>query len=252
MPKFYIHVLRDPRDSIPIYVGKGKGRRAYAHLNGGTHNPMLERVRKKCVALGLFFKPEIIARLDDEAEAFAKEKEKIAWYGRRDLKRGLLTNLTDGGEGTSGAIVSLERRLKIGATHRGKILSVETLGKISVSLKAAFAKPGMKAKKSATSKAVWAIPGMKGRQSAAAKAMRAIPGTKEKQSAAAKAKWADPVYRERQSAAPKAKWGADMKAKCSARSKAMWADPVYREKWETKRIAAAKATWANRMTALGF
>lgn len=47
---------------------------------------------------------------DDACEL---EKILISWYGRKDLKTGILCNLTDGGEGGYGAIVSETTREKM-------------------------------------------------------------------------------------------------------------------------------------------
>jgi NUMOD3 motif len=128
MSKFYVYVIYDPRDSIPIYVGKG--RRAYEHLNG-AENPILEKVRKKIESLGLKLNFKIIARFESEAEAFAKERERVAFYGRRNLKRGLLCNLTDGGDGMSGLIMPPGANEKRAAAHRGKKRSPEARAKMS-------------------------------------------------------------------------------------------------------------------------
>ena len=70
--------------------------------------------------------------------ACEKEKEFILLYGRKDLKLGTLVNMTNGGEGTFGLIVSEESRIKISESERGinnhfygKNLSKEHRDKIS-------------------------------------------------------------------------------------------------------------------------
>ena len=54
---------------------------------------------------------------ESETEAFKKEKELIVKYGRKDLKTGILCNLTEGGEGTS--CVSPESVRRRAEKHRG-------------------------------------------------------------------------------------------------------------------------------------
>jgi hypothetical protein len=49
----------------------------------------------------------------------AKEIELIALYGRADLKRGNLVNLTAGGEGSLGRVVSEESKRKMSKAHKG-------------------------------------------------------------------------------------------------------------------------------------
>lgn len=56
-------------------------------------------------------------------EACKKEVELISLYGRKDLKKGLLANLTDGGDGVKGH--SQETIDKITKVHKGRIHSEE-------------------------------------------------------------------------------------------------------------------------------
>jgi hypothetical protein len=92
-PPFYVYVIYDPRpgkDDVPVYVGKGKGRRAYAHLRGDSCKPALLDFIAHCRKHGNEPRAEIMARFPDEADAFAFEMERIAKYGRRDLGTGTL------------------------------------------------------------------------------------------------------------------------------------------------------------------
>jgi hypothetical protein len=54
-----------------------------------------------------------------EEEVNKKEKYFIKLYGRRDLGTGTLVNMTDGGEGSSGAIRSEETRKKQSDANKG-------------------------------------------------------------------------------------------------------------------------------------
>jgi len=56
---------------------------------------------------------EIIAENISYEEALSKEIELVAFYGRHDKKLGSLVNMTDGGEGSIGFIMSIESRDKI-------------------------------------------------------------------------------------------------------------------------------------------
>jgi len=75
----------------PYYVGKGSGNRATTKSAHSYRPP-----KDKSYIL--------VQEFPDEAAAFAAEEFLIAFYGRIDLGTGCLRNLTNGGEGASGAI----------------------------------------------------------------------------------------------------------------------------------------------------
>jgi hypothetical protein len=88
--RFYTYLyLRD--DGTPYYVGKGKLRRAFSR-DRFIHRPGSEaRI--------------FIQFWSSEEEAFEIEKYYIRLFGRKNKGTGILRNLTDGGEGTSGRVV---------------------------------------------------------------------------------------------------------------------------------------------------
>jgi hypothetical protein len=97
-------------DGTPYYVGKshdGKNSRAFKSVGHHVHRPSEEsRI--------------IVQHYDSEDEAFAAEKFLIAFYGRADLGEGCLRNLTDGGEGTTGAIRTEQWKQNISKGLTGK------------------------------------------------------------------------------------------------------------------------------------
>lgn len=116
---FYVYIYKDPRptkNQQVVYVGKGTGDRAWYHWNKRVrHNKgfgaFLALLRRESLEPII----EIVKEGLDEAEAFYEEIRLIATYGRRDLKTGTLFNLTDGGEGISGAIRTDEWKSNISA-----------------------------------------------------------------------------------------------------------------------------------------
>lgn len=131
---FYAYVLRDPRCTTPFYVGKGTGRRAHLHLEGGGHSSLVARKVNKLRREGVEPSVEIIEALDED-HAFFLESCLIEVLGRRNLKTGPLLNLTNGGEGMSGYVQSAETRAKRASKLIGRYCSEETRKKMSASLK---------------------------------------------------------------------------------------------------------------------
>lgn len=93
-------------DGNPYYVGKGKLKRAWVNRPG--HRPPKDDSRIILQAYG------------SEQEAFEAEKFFICLWGRKDLKTGCLRNLTDGGDGASGHVVSLEFRQRMRGNTNGR------------------------------------------------------------------------------------------------------------------------------------
>jgi hypothetical protein len=112
----------------PFYIGKGQNNRSNQILAHNRHcqNKVKKILRANLNPLILFLKSDIL-----EQEAFDFEKQMIKEVGRKDLKRGPLTNLTDGGEGTSNP--SEETRRKKSEKLKGKPRPKEVCEKISQS-----------------------------------------------------------------------------------------------------------------------
>lgn len=112
MNNFYVyqHIRLDTNEVF--YVGKGFGDRAYRNYGRSKY---WHNIVKK-----YGYKIEFVDTNLDELTAFKLEVETIKSYGRKDLGLGNLINLTNGGEGLSGLIVSSETRAKIKASNLGK------------------------------------------------------------------------------------------------------------------------------------
>jgi hypothetical protein len=121
MNNYYTYAyLRE--DGTPYYIGKGKAGR----INNTLHNihlPVKEERR-------IFLKKN----LTDE-EARKHEIYMIAVLGRKDLDTGILRNMTDGGEGCAGRVLSEETKKKLSDSHKGKKFTEEHKRKLSEAAK---------------------------------------------------------------------------------------------------------------------
>lgn len=108
--KYYTYIYYDPtRNNEPFYVGKGCRKRAWDHLKRADHHPMTTRI-KYIRDLGKEPIIGIYAGLDEEMSLFLEE-ELIQHYGRKDLNRGPLVNLTDGGDSPTMSQDSVRKRI---------------------------------------------------------------------------------------------------------------------------------------------
>lgn len=131
---FYNYVYLDPRkpgdynygelhfDYEPFLIGKGKGNRMYKHLNEteeNTYNPHKVRIINKIKNEGL--NPIILKIFENLDESIALENEIriISLIGKSNDGLGPLTNLTDGGEGSSGYKWTKEMKLEQSKNMKG-------------------------------------------------------------------------------------------------------------------------------------
>ena len=104
--KFYVYVHKRKDNDDVFYVGKGSSNRL---LMKRKYNPYWQRIADK-----YGFYPEIVSNNLKEKEAFDLEIKLIKFYGRENL-----SNLTNGGEGTSGFSMPDEAKNKISKALSG-------------------------------------------------------------------------------------------------------------------------------------
>jgi len=113
-------------DFEPFYVGRGSEKRPYKHLkavqqewSAKVYSRNIHKNRKISKMLREGFKPIviIIKKCLSYVEANKIEMKFIAEIGRSDLKKGPLTNKTDGGDGTVGWLISEKTKKRMSLNH---------------------------------------------------------------------------------------------------------------------------------------
>lgn len=126
--QYYIYAHRRKDNDQIFYIGKGtirpnrktnKSKYYRAYSTQGRSKFWNRIVNKHSYYVDILF------HFDNELDAFEKERELISFYGRRDLGLGPLCNLTNGGEGESGRIVTEEAREKYRKINKGRKHSKE-------------------------------------------------------------------------------------------------------------------------------
>lgn len=107
---FYVYHLVDPNSNLPFYIGKGKNNRMYDHVRDTINQKMFNRNRylfykiKKLLKNTGYINYKKISENCSESNALLMEISEIKKYGRKNNKTGILCNMTDGGEGTTGYV----------------------------------------------------------------------------------------------------------------------------------------------------
>jgi hypothetical protein len=238
---FYVYVYRDPRPlkkNQPVYVGKGTGDRDLSHWSRGSHNKPFQDFISHLKQRGLVALCERVFETEVEAEAFAKEIELIALYGRRNTKTGTLFNLTDGGEGGSGTVKTAAHKEVDKYNSIKNWADPEYRAKTVAAQQAVQGTPKARAMKSENSTETWTNPETRQKRQQGIKRSRSADTSKAKTSAQAKAQWSDPEYAAKQTANNQEIANrAEVKAAKAAAAKALWADP----EWKAKMLAARAA-----------
>jgi hypothetical protein len=122
--RFYTYAyLR--KNGTPYYMGKGENHRAYNKNHNNVYVPPKERI--------IFLKKNLL-----EEEAFRHEIYMIAVFGRKDLEAGILHNRTNGGDGSSGRVVTENQKKKQSEKMKGRkgpVISEEGRKKLSQIMK---------------------------------------------------------------------------------------------------------------------
>jgi len=127
---FYVYEHWRPDRGECFYVGKGRGNRANIMRRRNSHHTAIQL---KLSRMGLCVEVKLVSTELTEMEAFALEKERIAFW-RADGAD--LANFTDGGEGASGYRHSEDTLALLSSIKKGKKPSPEVVAKRAAAIKA--------------------------------------------------------------------------------------------------------------------
>jgi hypothetical protein len=109
---YYVYqYLRE--NGTPYYIGKGKGKRAWLSHKRENGVNLLPKNQDRI---------QILKENLTEEEALELEVKLTSYYGRKDKGTGILRNMTDGGEGSTGRVYkhAEETKKKISSALKGK------------------------------------------------------------------------------------------------------------------------------------
>ena len=264
----YFHTRNDT--GLVFYVGKGCGNR--------LHSFDKRNARWRSTVKKHGYHAHVAAIWPTEQEAFEHEKFLIKCF--KDLKHPI-TNMTDGGEGTSGWIPNEVNKANIGAAAKRRwddpaykqrlseifLRAAKVEGyqeRRGAAVKLAHYRPEVKARLVAGLKKLWTDPAyrekvlasrlankesleQKAARLAKSKATKNLPENKLKTSTQVIARWADKDYRDRTVIRMKNSMSELNRTKQSARMKGLWKDASYVEKVASAReLSIANETFGER------
>jgi hypothetical protein len=137
MNQYYVYQLVDPRTNTPFYIGEGKGKRAYSHLNftSGCNNPHKDRIIKKIQSSGNQVVVEIIKSNLSKEQSVKLEEEIIKHIGIENLSNICLNAnppiLAGSSNGFYQKTHSDETKRRLGQVNKGKDIKTKE-GKESI------------------------------------------------------------------------------------------------------------------------
>lgn len=236
-------------DGVPAYVGKGAGRRVFAHERAALYHSSKTRWQSelaRAINTGRSISVWILGEGLSTAEAKALEVCSIDQHGRRDLGTGTLYNRTAGGDG-----LSREDAIRIFKDPKTKRKLIRARARqardsmyrarLSIAQRRSWADPEIRARRVAINRATLAMPGVREKQAASCAITNQRPEVRARRRAAAEALHKDPQYQLKLYAAlRRAANEPGRKEQLREQMRARNQDPVYTK----RRIEGIRRYWA--------
>lgn len=184
MNDYYVYGHYILGNEKPFYIGKGKEQRAWVtqHRNFLWKEIVAEHE----------YEVRIIQNNMNEMDALLLETKLIESYGRIDLNTGILVNMTEGGNGGMGVLMTEEYRQKLSNSARVRWQSDRYREKQSVAQSTSWKNNEIRNKRIARMNA----PDVKVKNSQSKKEMWKNPEYRNKSLKTRYKKWEDPTYKE--------------------------------------------------------
>lgn len=118
MITIYRHRRNDTNEVFYIGIGNSTNRAYYKHGRNSHWKNIVNKVG---------YSVEIVCTCETWQEACQIEQYLIKYYGRRDLGTGTLVNMTKGGDGVVGRVVTEETLQKMSKVMKGRVLGKTSL-----------------------------------------------------------------------------------------------------------------------------
>lgn len=137
---YYIYLLM--HNNQPFYVGTSSSwKRVYNHFSTNTNkvNFLVKRKIQRVQEDGETVVIRLLQQFESPEEMYAEEIRLISLHGKKiDGENGLLTNLSDGGEGRAGLGTSDKQKEAVRKANTGKAKTDETRKKLSDAILKAY------------------------------------------------------------------------------------------------------------------
>jgi hypothetical protein len=124
MAYVYQHIREDNNEVFYIGIGSDKSFKRANEFSSGRNSYWRNIKNKTNIKVKIIYKD---VSWDDACEI---EQLLIDMYGRKDLMKGTLVNMTDGGDGSVNIIVSKDTREKLSKAGKGRKMSQELKDKL--------------------------------------------------------------------------------------------------------------------------